>query len=68
MTATADIIRLLSAGPTQEESYAAGYDCGYVKATTQNCHFAFFRTPEHTREWERGKRAGQRDKRKGRAA
>jgi len=35
--------------------YRLGYDCGENGATTTNCHFAAFVSPEKTKAWERGK-------------
>jgi hypothetical protein len=39
----------------EQMAYAAGYDCGWNGANEKNCDFRFFRTPEMTREWEKGK-------------
>lgn len=61
---TRQVIRLLSSGPLPEEAYEAGFDCGVRGpidggAVMSNCHFSFFSRPELTREWERGKRDGE---------
>jgi hypothetical protein len=41
------------------DSYAAGYDCGMYGPNTNNCHFGWFKTREMTKEWERGKKDGE---------
>jgi hypothetical protein len=46
--------------PTLEEAYEAGRDCAANGASTTNCHFSFFATPELTRAWERGRREHER--------
>lgn len=40
---------------SEEEAYKAGIDCGLNGATTQNCHFSLFATPELMKAWEMGK-------------
>lgn len=40
---------------SEEEAYKAGRDCALSGATTANCHFSLFATPELMRAWERGK-------------
>lgn len=32
-----------------------GRDCALNGANTTNCNFRLFRSPEHTKAWERGK-------------
>jgi hypothetical protein len=46
---------------SEDESYAAGKDCARRGATTGNCHFRFFGSPELTAAWERGKKDGDTD-------
>lgn len=46
--------------PPVSKSYQAGLDCGLHGPNERNCHFGLFCTPAHTREWERGKREGER--------
>lgn len=36
-----------------------GYDCGKNRPNTENCHFSLFSTPERTKAWEEGKKAGE---------
>ena len=36
-------------------AYEAGRDCALNGATTANCHFSWFASPEQTAEWQRGK-------------
>lgn len=38
--------------------YRAGHDAGLNGPNTINCHFRLFSTPEKTKEWERGNKAG----------
>lgn len=40
--------------PTPEDAYAAGEDNRLNGATSANCSWMFFRTPELTAAWERG--------------
>lgn len=40
------------------DHYAKGWDAAVNGPTTENCHFSLFNTPENTREWERGNKAG----------
>jgi hypothetical protein len=42
-----------------EECYQAGFDCGFKGVTEDNCHFSFFASPEKTKEWDRGKKDGE---------
>ncbi len=44
------------------DAYSAGYDCGMYGPNTRNCHFGWFRTPEMTKDWERGKKDGEKFK------
>lgn len=46
-------------------AYEAGYNCGVRGPNTDNCHFGFFGSPASTKEWERGKAAGDRDRENG---
>lgn len=43
-----------------DDPYVFGYDCGLKGANTYNCHFSIFSSRERTKEWERGKRDGER--------
>ncbi|MES2134477.1 MAG: hypothetical protein V4506_19175 [Bacteroidota bacterium] len=43
----------------EKAAYAAGYDCGLNGVTESNCDFKFFMNPNHTKEWERGKKDGE---------
>lgn len=45
-------------GASWRSHYDAGYDAGLNGPNERNCHFSLFDTPEHTKEWERGKAAG----------
>lgn len=48
--------------------YDMGFDYAVNGATIANCDFRLFATPARTREWERGKRDGEKlgkDRRKG---
>lgn len=48
--------------------YEMGFDCAVNGASLANCDFALFSTPARTREWERGKKEGdkvKKDRRKG---
>ena len=40
------------------DPYEMGYDAGLHGPNLVNSHFSIFSTPEATREWERGKKAG----------
>lgn len=51
--------------PERSPSYKAGYDCGYTKATTSNCHFSFFGSPESSSDWQAGHRQGEADRNRG---
>ena len=41
-----------------QQCYDRGYDCGLHGANETNCSFRIFSTPERTRAWEAGKKAG----------
>ena len=41
-----------------------GYDFGKNGPTTRNCYNGLFMSPDHTKVWETGKAAGERDKAK----
>lgn len=41
-----------------KDAYEAGFDAGLNGPNTENCNFAFFNTPENTRQWEMGNAAG----------
>ena len=47
--------------PSLEDAYRMGRDCALHGADSTNCHFALFRSPEMTAEWERGKREADHD-------
>lgn len=38
--------------------YDMGFDCAVNGANTTNCDYRLFSTPARKREWERGKRDG----------
>ena len=40
-----------------ESPFDAGRDAATNGATTENCNFRFFKDPESTKEWERGKKS-----------
>ena len=42
--------------------YQAGFDCGRNGPNTSNCDFRHFGTPEMTKDWEREKRDGERQR------
>jgi hypothetical protein len=47
--------------------YEMGFDYAVNGATTANCNFRLFSAPARTREWERGKKEGdklKKDRRK----
>lgn len=44
--------------PTEEEAWFAGHDAAMYGADTKNCHFRFFASPELTKAWETGQKAG----------
>lgn len=48
-----------SYSPTIEDAYRMGKDCARNGPNEQNCHFRIFRSPEHTKAWERGKAEGK---------
>lgn len=58
----AGLSRLLITKKSESDCYNAGYDCGKNGVTASNCCFSFFRTPEMTKEWERGKEQAEREK------
>lgn len=41
------------------DARAKGYDSGLNGASTTNCHFSLFATPELTKAWEEGNRHGK---------
>ena len=43
--------------PTLEYCEEMGRDCALNGANTTNCNFRLFRSPEHTKAWERGKKS-----------
>jgi len=43
----------------KSKEYQAGYDAAINGPNTTNCHFSLFSTPEKTKEWERGKKDGE---------
>lgn len=47
---------------TAQKAYDFGYDAGKNGPNTTNCNFAIFSTPEKTKAWERGKKAGESSK------
>lgn len=42
-----------------KDAYAAGYDCGMYGSNTRNSDFRWFKSPVMTKDWERGKRDGE---------
>jgi len=54
-----DISKLIPPTKTMDECYKQGYNCGLNGATTTNCHFSLFATPDKTARWEVGKRDGK---------
>lgn len=42
---------------SEKDAYQAGIDCAKNGATTANCHFSLFVTPELMKAWERGKKS-----------
>ena len=62
MNGALKIMKQLVQEPTGFDSaYDAGFDCGKNGSDTTNCNFKWFRTPESTKEWERGKADGEDD-------
>lgn len=53
-----DISKLIPPNKTEDEAYKAGFDNGLNGASMDNCHFAFFATPEKTKSWEQGSKDG----------
>ena len=49
---------------SKHRAYELGLDCGQNGSNENNCHFTIFSDPENTKEWERGKRDGERLKQK----
>lgn len=47
---------------TTSKSYQAGYDAGLNGANTTNAGYQHFQTTEDTLEWERGHKAGKKQK------
>lgn len=47
---------------TKNKYYLNGFNCGLHGSTIQNAHFTFFDTPQHTADWERGKKDGEKEK------
>lgn len=47
---------------TDDEAFAAGFDCGKNGVTFENSHFRFFTLARLTRAWERGKAMAEREK------
>ena len=41
-----------------KKCYEMGYDGGVNGANTDNCHFGLFASPEMTKAWENGNKAG----------
>jgi len=64
MATIAEVKALLEKMKAQDksESYKQGFDCAVNGANTTNCHFTLFSTAENTREWERGKSDGEKEK------
>lgn len=52
---TEELINKWSPVVTLEQAYKQGYDCGKNGPTQTNCSFTLFQSPEHTKEWERGR-------------
>lgn len=48
-----------SAVLNNQDVFKKGYDCGKNGSNTENCHFSLFSTPERTKAWEEGKKAGE---------
>jgi hypothetical protein len=48
--------------PLTKTPYELGFDCGKYGANIENSNFKVFNTPESTKEWERGKTDGEREK------
>ncbi len=46
----------------KSEAYLAGYNCGYTKPDTTNCHCKYFATRLSMEEWSSGKKEGEKDK------
>lgn len=60
-----DLSRILKAfekPASFRDSYSAGYDCGMYGPSSKNCDFRWFNSPESTKEWERGKKDGEKFK------
>lgn len=56
------IRRMINNRITVQQAFDFGYDAGKNGANTTNCNFAIFSTPEKTKAWERGKKAGESSK------
>lgn len=44
----------------RSKAYLAGYDAGRHGPTVRNCNFSYFSTPEKTKDWSAGNKAGKR--------
>lgn len=47
---------------TEKRAFEAGYDAAVHGSNTINCHFRHFRSPELTRAWEKGRDAGNHER------
>ena len=61
---TEELINKFCIKRDKNESYIAGFDCGYNGATKENCHFALFSSIENTEYWEQGKKDGEEQRKK----
>jgi hypothetical protein len=59
MTIPGKVLRAFEQPTSFRDAYAAGYDCGMYGPNTANCDFRWFRSPEMTKDWERGKKDGE---------
>lgn len=59
MTIKINIEELIPTRLLYDECYKGGFDCAVNGATTDNCHFSYFSTPEKSARWEQGKEDGE---------
>ncbi len=62
MEAEEFVKRFVPQKSNKDYAYRMGYDCGLNGSNLTNCAFTIFSSPENTKEWERGKKDGEKAK------
>ncbi len=55
-------VKSLVRAHVERTPYDMGFDCGKYGPNARNCHFSLFSSLENTKEWERGKADGKRQR------